>query len=211
MKLLITLMFTVALTTPAFANTATDIWQNYFPEMNCDKNPCASNVSPDALEEFLEKASYYRPEKLKSTTWAFLVDFSMHSKKKRGWLINLKTGKAEAMHVAHGKGSGNGSGQAVRFSNRNNSKMTSLGLYVTAETYYGSNGFSLRLDGLESTNSLARPRAIVMHGADYMSQSFINEVGRAGRSWGCPAIAQNLKKRVINNLKGGSLLYHYHN
>lgn len=211
MKSLITLMFVLVLSTPAFANRATDVWQNYFPEMDCNRNPCAKNVSADALEEFLEKASYHRPEKLRNTTYAFLVDFTMHSKNKRGWLINLKTGAAEAMHVAHGKGSGDGSGRAVRFSNRNNSKMSSLGLYITAETYHGSNGFSLRLDGLESTNSAARPRAIVMHGADYMSSSFINSNGRAGRSWGCPAIAQNIKTRVINSLKGGSLFYHYHN
>lgn len=211
MKIIMTLMLALAFSTQASANRATNIWQNYFPDMNCNANPCAKNVSADALEEFLEKATYYRPGKLSSTTWAFLVDFTMHSKYKRGWLINLKTGAAEAMHVSHGKGSGNGSGRAVRFSNTNNSKMTSLGLYVTAETYYGSNGFSMRLDGLESSNSAARPRAIVMHGADYMSQNFINKVGRAGRSWGCPAIAQNLKKRVINNLKGGSLFYHYHN
>ncbi|MCO4793138.1 MAG: murein L,D-transpeptidase catalytic domain family protein [Bacteriovoracaceae bacterium] len=211
MKSIFITVFLMLSMSNAYANRSVDVWQNYFPNMNCNKNACAKNVSAAALEEFLEKASYFRPGKLKSTTWAFLVDFTLHSKHKRGWLINLKTGKAEAMHVSHGKGSGNGSGRAVRFSNTNDSKMSSLGLYLTAETYYGSNGYSLRLDGLESSNSAARPRAIVMHGADYMSSSFIRNNGRSGRSWGCPAIAQSLKKRVINSLKGGSLFYHYHN
>ena len=121
----------------------------------------------------------------------------------------MKTGKSKSYHVSHGVGSADGKGNAVRFSNINESKMTSLGLYLAAETYFGKHGLSLKMDGLEETNKIARQRAIVIHGAKYMSKEFIKKYGRAGRSWGCPAIAQEHKEELMTKLKGGSLYYIY--
>lgn len=192
------------------ANQSVRIWSEYFPDMNCSRNPCGRNLPADALEEFLSTAHDLQRRKLNSTNWAFLVDFTIPSSRHRGFLINMKTGASEGFHVSHGIGSDDGRGNAVRFSNRNESHMSSLGLYLAAETYYGKHGYSLRMDGLQSTNSNARRRAIVVHPADYMSPSFIKSVGRSGRSHGCPALAPAHSRRVIDSLKGRSLYYIYH-
>ncbi|MBK25270.1 MAG: hypothetical protein CME70_14845 [Halobacteriovorax sp.] len=186
-----------------------NIWQSYYPDMDCSKNHCARSVPPRPLEALLEKGSYHYPSKLTNATWMMVSDFTQHSKEKRGYLINTKTGKVTTYHVSHGVGSGDGRGKAIKFSNISNSKMSSKGLYVTAETYYGKHGYSLRMDGKEATNSKARPRAIVIHGAAYMSKNFIKANNRAGRSWGCPAVDNKLSKALIDKLKGGSLYYIY--
>ena len=83
------------------------------------------------------------------------------------------------------------------------SNASSLGYYMTAETYTGSHGYSLRLDGLSSTNSKVRSRAIVVHGADYVEEAAVIQ----GRSWGCPAVAMANRTTVINMIKGGSIIY----
>jgi hypothetical protein len=111
--------------------------------------------------------------------------------------------------VAHGRNTGEG--LAERFSNVEGSKMSSIGLYKTAETYYGSNGYSLRLRGLDpGFNDNALSRAIVMHGAPYVSQAIADRLGRLGRSWGCPAVRQEVARTVIDTLKGGALLFAYY-
>ena len=86
--------------------------------------------------------------------------------------------------------------------------MSSPGFFRTAETYQGKHGYSLKLDGLEEgINNHARDRLIVIHGADYVSEAFIDEHGRIGRSWGCPALPPHLTEEVINLIKEGSCLY----
>jgi hypothetical protein len=106
--------------------------------------------------------------------------------------------------VAHGSGSDKANdGYAEKFSNVSGSNASSLGFYMTAETYNGKHGLSLRLDGLSSTNSNVRARAVVIHGASYVSDSDI----KAGRSWGCPAVSMASKDKVIKMLKGGSIIY----
>ena len=110
--------------------------------------------------------------------------------------------------LAHGRNSGENF--ATSFSNRSGSYQSSLGFFRTAETYNGGNGYSLRLDGLEKgINDKARPRAVVIHGADYCSEDFIRSTGRLGRSFGCPALPQELNKPIINTIKDGSLLFIY--
>jgi hypothetical protein len=110
----------------------------------------------------------------------------------------------KSIHVAHGKGSdSNNDGYATNFSNKVNSEASSLGFYLTAETYHGNHGLSLRLDGLSSTNSKARERSVVLHGADYVREAEV----KAGRSWGCPAVSMALRGDVIELLKGGSLIF----
>lgn len=114
-----------------------------------------------------------------------------------------------AEHVAHGRGSG--ANQASAFSNIEGSHQSSLGLFRTAETYHGGNGYSLRLDGLESgTNDLARERLIVMHGAAYVDPEQALRQGRLGRSFGCPAVRKEVAQEVIDTLREGQLLFAYY-
>lgn len=202
-------LFLFLSTAQASPEESVQVWQTYFPNVDCSKNECASKVPTPALEALLEKGHYYYPQKLETNNWIFVSDFTQHSSKKRGYLINTKTGNSTAYYVAHGVGSDDGNGNAVRFSNIEDSKMSSPGLYLTAETYSGSHGYSLKLDGIESTNSNARDRYIVLHGADYVNDRYVRDNGRAGRSWGCPAVDQKLSKDLIDKLKEGSLYYIY--
>ena len=99
---------------------------------------------------------------------------------------------------------------ATQFSNDDESHQTSLGLFVTRDTYVGKNGYSLRLDGLDrGVNDRARDRAIVMHGAPYVSEAFVKANGRLGRSWGCPAISAAVARQMIDRVKGGGLVFAY--
>src|SRR5699024_11501015 len=108
--------------------------------------------------------------------------------------------------VAHGKNSGGN--YATAFSNVNGSHQSSLGFYVTENTYQGGNGYSLVLNGLEAgINDLAKQRAIVIHGAAYANESFIKGMGRLGRSFGCPALPQDVNGPIINTIKDGTHLY----
>ena len=123
------------------------------------------------------------------------------------YIIYLPTGDVESLHAAHGKNSDrNNDGWTDSFSNVNGSKQSSLGFMLTAERYWGNNGLSMRLDGLEARNSRVRQRAIVVHGANYVSPGR----SKMGRSWGCPAVAMNRIRSVVNRIEGGSLYYaHY--
>jgi hypothetical protein len=138
-----------------------------------------------------------------------IIDFSLPSTEKRLFILDLK--KQEILYhtlVAHGKNTG--ANMATKFSNNKGSNQSSLGLYRTGESYQGKHGYSLRLDGLEKGfNDNARSRAVVMHSASYVSESFIKRHGRLGRSWGCPALPVELSKEIIDLIKGGSCLYIY--
>jgi len=138
-----------------------------------------------------------------------IIDFSQPSTDKRCYIIDLAQKKVlYNTLVAHGRNSGEN--YATEFSNIRGSKQSSLGFYKTSGTYTGSNGYSLYLDGLEKDiNHLAREREIVIHGADYVSQEFIDENGRLGRSWGCPAFPRDLSTEIIDVIKDGSCLYIY--
>lgn len=136
-----------------------------------------------------------------------IVDFSQPSTAKRMWIIDVKN-KTLLLntHVAHGRGSGEN--MATKFSNISESHQSSLGFYVTSETYFGKHGLSLRLDGYDKgINHMARARAIVVHGASYVSESFINQHGRLGRSHGCPAVAQELTPKIIGLIKDKTCLF----
>ncbi len=136
-----------------------------------------------------------------------IADMSLASSAKRLWVIDLDK-KAILLNtwVAHGKNTGDDS--ATRFSNVNSSNQSSLGFYVTGEIYMGKHGRSLRLDGMDNGfNDNARRRAIVVHGADYVSQGTINALGRLGRSLGCPAVAPELSDKLINTIEGKTLLF----
>lgn len=139
-----------------------------------------------------------------------LIDFSLSANSKRLWVIDLASNTI-LFHtlVAHGKNTGNE--YAHHFSNQNASFQSSLGFYSTGEIYTGKHGLSLKLDGLEEgVNSNARKRAIVIHGADYVSEKFIQQNKRLGRSLGCPALPNELNLPIINTIKGQSILFVYH-
>jgi hypothetical protein len=139
-----------------------------------------------------------------------VIDYSKPSTEPRLWVLDLEQERVlfEEL-VAHGRGSGDNF--ATRFSNEDGSHQTSLGLFRTADTYVGGNGYSLRLDGLEpGVNDRARERAIVMHGAPYVSEASLRAVGRLGRSHGCPALRQAVARTVIDTIKQGSLVFAYY-
>lgn len=138
-----------------------------------------------------------------------VIDYSRPSTQKRLWVYDLRRpALLFEEHVSHGSGSGHDI--PTKFSNVPGSHQTSLGLFVTAETYTGANGYSLRLDGLEAgVNDRARERAIVMHGAPYVNPVVALAQGRLGRSQGCPALRPAVARDVINTVKGGSLLFAY--
>jgi uncharacterized protein (DUF2252 family) len=139
-----------------------------------------------------------------------VIDYSKPSSQKRLWVYDLATRQLlyEEL-VAHGQGSG--ANLATQFSNRPDSHQTSLGLFVTDDTYVGRNGYSLRLDGLDKgLNDLARERAIVMHGAPYVNPEFVKANGRLGRSHGCPAVSDAVARELINRVKGGGLVFAYY-
>lgn len=139
-----------------------------------------------------------------------VIDYSKPSTANRFWVYDLRT--RELMYeelVAHGQGSG--ANMATTFSNEPETHRTSIGLFVTDDTYVGRNGYSLRLNGLDrGFNDRARERAIVMHGAPYVSAAFVKAQGRLGRSHGCPALREAVARNVIDTVKGGSLVFSYY-
>lgn len=138
-----------------------------------------------------------------------VIDFSLPSTEKRLFVLDLK--QREVLFsslVAHGRKSGENF--ATSFSNKIGSHKSSLGFYITENTYIGSNGYSLVINGLEyGINDKAKERAVVIHAADYCSMSMIKSSGRLGRSFGCPALPAELNKPIIDCIKNGSLIYIY--
>lgn len=139
-----------------------------------------------------------------------VIDYTRPSTQPRLWVFDLDQEMLLfAEHVAHGKNTGED--LATRFSNREGSYQSSLGLFTANETYDGENGYSLRMDGLEpGVNDRARERLLVMHGADYVDPQQARRQGRLGRSWGCPAVRRAVAHQVIDSLKDGQLLFAYY-
>lgn len=138
-----------------------------------------------------------------------IADLSLHSREPRLWIIDLDQDSVLLnTHVAHGRGSG--LAEAKTFSDKINSNQSSLGFYLTGETYQGKHGRSLRLDGLDKGfNSNARSRAIVMHGAWYVGPNILKGQDRMGVSQGCPAVSEVLKDQIIDLIKDRSVMYIY--
>lgn len=173
----------------------------------------ANNLALPKMESFRKalQGFYNLKEKGKITKNILtLVDFSLSSNTKRLWIIDMSTNTVLYNSlVAHGRNTGEEFANA--FSNANSSFKSSLGFYATGEVYQGKHGLSLRLDGLEKgLNDNARNRAVVIHGADYVSESFIKSQGRLGRSQGCPALPVGITKEIINVIKDKSCLFIYH-
>lgn len=139
-----------------------------------------------------------------------IADFSKPSSQTRLYIIDMEEGRILYQTlVAHGRNSG--LNYATDFSNKPQSNKSSLGFYITLQTYFGDNGYSLKLMGLEKgINDKAYNRAIVMHGSDYVTEKFANSNGYLGRSLGCPAVPKNEAAGIINTIKNGSVFFIYH-
>lgn len=158
----------------------------------------AFNYAYRGYEYLLDK------NQVNDSSYLTICDFTQSAKQKRFYLIDIKDDKVLLnTYVAHGHNSGGE--YATRFSNRLRSKQSSLGFYITGNTYVGEHGLSLRMEGMEpGFNDKAYRRAIVLHGASYIGN------GSAGRSYGCPAVPKNESKRIINTIKNGTCLFIYH-
>ncbi|MFN2442377.1 MAG: murein L,D-transpeptidase catalytic domain family protein [Thermoanaerobaculia bacterium] len=200
-----------------------------FPALSEAKSlahPCGTAASPALTGVLLKQAPDLRPEVLALALGArscaserglarrgdllTVIDYSIASTEPRLWTFDLSSRKLLFReHVAHGVNSGGN--RPTKFSNTNGSRQTSLGLFVAEETYYGANGYSMRMRGLEKgVNHLARERAIVMHGAPYVNPAAARKQGRLGRSWGCPAVRTEVARKMIDTLKNGSLIFAYY-
>jgi hypothetical protein len=140
-----------------------------------------------------------------------IIDFTKPSSKKRFYTIDLGARRVKYhTYVSHGRNTGEN--EAKAFSNIVHSNQSSLGFYTTAETYVGTKGYSLKLDGLEKGyNDKVRERAVVIHEADYVSESWIRKYGRLGRSQGCPALSKEVSREIIDGIKHQTLIFAYYN
>ncbi len=162
-----------------------------------------SSGAAEDLRAALNRARSVFGDQISASRYSVMIDYRLASSTPRLYIDDAETGAQVALLVAHGRGSDpDHDGLADQFSDTPNSKMTSLGAFLTGKTYHGAHGLSLRLHGLEPSNANAFDRAIVMHGADYVAP------GRAilGRSWGCPALEQAHAQTWIPRLAGGALL-----
>jgi len=164
----------------------------------------AANMLGDTLLQEALRAKADAISEIDNDRYFSVIDYRAPSNVPRYFLIDTQDMSAERFLVAHGRGSdADHDGVADAFSNVVNSKMTSLGAFVTGRTYYGAHGLSLKLKGLSPQNSRAEERLIVIHGADYVSPAR----NVLGRSWGCPALEREVAERIIPLIKGGTFLY----
>uniref|UniRef100_UPI004049995B murein L,D-transpeptidase catalytic domain family protein n=1 Tax=Flavobacterium sp. TaxID=239 RepID=UPI004049995B len=173
----------------------------------------ANNFSLPRLESFTKAFEGYiqlKEQGIIVKNYLTIVDFSLSSTEERLWVVDMLNKKVVLQSlVAHGRNSGDEF--ASKFSNKAESYQSSLGFYATGEVYQGKHGLSLRLDGLEyGINDNARERAVVIHGADYVSDKFAKSNGRLGRSLGCPAVPYEIHEEFINTIKDKSCLFIYH-
>lgn len=170
----------------------------------------APDLAPRALELALRAWTRARERGETASDVVTVIDYSRPSTEKRMWVLDLAQGRV-LFHelVAHGRHTGENLARA--FSNRPGSYQSSLGAFLTGTTYQGKHGLSLRLRGLEpGVNDRAETRAIVVHGAEYVSERIGRLMGRLGRSQGCPAVRPEVAPLVIDAIKGGTLLFAYY-
>lgn len=170
----------------------------------------ASTLNPKVLQ-LAEKAFYCATKRgVVNKQFLTIIDYSQPSTQKRLWVIDMQKARVKFNElVAHGSGSGDN--VPTRFSDAANSHQSSLGVFVTKNTYIGHNGLSLRMQGLEpGVNDHAMERDVVFHGADYVSEAAAQSQGRIGRSWGCPALPRAEAKDTINTIQGGSVVFAYY-
>ena len=168
------------------------------------------NINQEAIQ--MAVAGYQKLRslgKLANLQYLTIADFSKPSNEERLFIIDMQLMQVVVKSlVAHGRNSG--TKMAHQFSNQLSSFQSSLGFYVTGGIYKGKHGASLELNGVEKgINDQAKERAIVIHGADYVSNKLIQQQGYIGRSLGCPAVPNNKVSTIINTIKGASCLFIY--
>lgn len=170
----------------------------------------APGLNPEALNYAVRGYQWaFAHDNIRNPNILTVIDFNLPSSAKRVWVLNLKTSKV-LMHVHTTQGKNSGTYYARYFSNRPGSDETSLGIYLTLNTYNGKHGLSERLDGLEpGINNNVYRREIVVHPAWYASSSFVEEYHRTGDSWGCFGINPAVSSRFIALTKGGSVIFAY--
>lgn len=170
----------------------------------------APELNGQVLQLALDAMQCSRSNGMPAVSRLAVIDYSLPSTEPRLWVFDLDEARLLFHeHVAHGRNSGNNF--TTSFSNVPDSRQSSLGLFRTTDTYQGSNGYSLHMEGLEpGFNDNARERDIVMHGASYVDNEVIDKMGRLGRSWGCPAVRMGIARPMIDALKGGQLLFAYY-
>ena len=211
MNTLFTLISTIILTTnltssiPSFAKVGYDDLNTKLQNLSRKAPQLNKNVLKLALTAYKNASDKGAVKKPVLT----VIDYSLPSNKQRMWVFDLR--KERLLYntfVAHGKNSGTNT--AKNFSNKESSKQSSLGTYITKDTYIGHKGYSLNIQGLDKGfNDNAYNRRVVVHGAWYVEPGFIKKAGRAGLSWGCPAVAATLAKPIINSIKNGSVIFAY--
>jgi L,D-transpeptidase catalytic domain len=166
-----------------------------------------SPVAPALLDRALAALEQHR-NAIEHRDVIAVADFSLASRVPRFHLLNRADGSLSSYLVAHGRGSDPAhTGWLQRFSNEPHSNATSAGAYRTADAYFGAHGRSMRLEGLDATNSNAAARALVVHGAWYVSEAMIGQWGMLGRSEGCFAVSQGSLEEILARLGPGRFLY----
>lgn len=193
----------------AASSSSRNLFENYVDELYQAANLSASGLDEAVFQKAVTGFINLKADNMISPFSSILtvIDYNRPSHEKRMWIVDM-VNETLLLNtwVAHGQGSGVDT--ASTFSNTDNSHQSSLGFYLTDDIYFGKHGRSLHLDGLdEGFNSSARQREIVVHAADYVSQSFIDQNGRIGRSWGCPAVAPEVAGTVIDDIKGKTVIY----
>lgn len=190
--------------TPTFAASTNN------PALYDSLSQAAPELNPQALKGALSAMQCAVNNGARQARHLAVIDYSQPSTARRLWIfdLNKKTVVLRDL-VAHGQKSGENF--ATQFSNRLGSYQSSLGLFRTQESYEGSHGYSLRMDGLEpGFNDQARDRAIVIHAADYVNPLWSKRQGRIGRSQGCPAVRPQVARQVIDKLKGGQFMFSWY-
>jgi hypothetical protein len=202
------LMAVVLVSLPMWTSGALAVEPQGILKQTANLRPEVLDLALEAYEQAVDGGHVRRPI-------LTIIDYELPSYQQRLWVIDMRIGRVLYRElVAHGMGKPRGSGgtmeEALSFSNQKGTLKSSLGLFITAETYSGKHGYTLKLDGLEEgVNDNARERLIVLHGAHYVSE------GRAddhliGRSWGCPAVRPAIARILIDAIKGGSVLWIYY-
>jgi hypothetical protein len=209
----ISLIFLLLLGSPVINDTPVPTGDLADNAVNITEEYCKAIYGKCSLEGKLDykvfRRAYYGMDQVcaPKTDILTIIDYTKPCIERRFYVIDLVNFKLlYRTLVAHGKNSGEC--YCTRFSNRPKSLQSSPGFFITAEAYSGRHGYSLRLDGMEpGLNDLARDRAIVIHGAEYVAQHYVDDVGYIGRSFGCPALPLELNQKIIDLIKGGSCLY----
>jgi hypothetical protein len=188
-------------------NRFRELTDSFYKILCCDETKPSKVVFENGFRGYLYLLSR---NQLLNPFYLSLIDYSLSANVKRLWIIDMR--QMDVIYtelVSHGRNTGEE--YATHFSNKPESYQSSLGFFITGENYIGRNGISMRLFGIEKyINHLAFERAIVMHGADYVSQSFILENKRLGRSLGCPAVGTDVAAPIIETIENGSCMYAYH-